>query len=371
MKKILFLLTSSSIFGADLSILTNVNYLQKEKKIDPIFIIREKGKLEKYLKKKKYKYFIIPFYFWVSKKRTFFKSFIKLVFNFLLAIYAIVLLRNQRINYIYTNTFTTNFGIILSALKRSKHIFHIRELPKAAFNWEFDYSSKFIFFISKKLSYRLFVNSEYLQRMLQKDISKKLLKIVPNSIDKKFVQKNKYQFQRKVKLLFVGRLDADKNPLMLINTAKYILKKNRNFVIDVYGDGQLKEELSNKINSNKLNNFIKIKDYEANIHKITKNYHIGLSISTFDTFNRTIVEYMKSGLTVIANNSGNNKNLFINGKTGILINNLNSSILSKKIIYLLNRKKIIKKIGSNAYLSSKNKFGVKDSCKKLEKYLSL
>ena len=53
MKKILFLLTSSSPFGADLSILTNVNYLQKEKKIDPIFIIREKGKLEKYLKKKK------------------------------------------------------------------------------------------------------------------------------------------------------------------------------------------------------------------------------------------------------------------------------------------------------------------------------
>tara|TARA_B110000285_G_C15073840_1_gene589513 strand:+ start:504 stop:722 length:219 start_codon:yes stop_codon:yes gene_type:complete len=69
MKKILFLLTSSSPFGADLSILTNVNYLRKEKKIDPIFIIREKGKLEKYLKKKKYKYFIIPFYFWVSKNK--------------------------------------------------------------------------------------------------------------------------------------------------------------------------------------------------------------------------------------------------------------------------------------------------------------
>ena len=51
MKKILFLLTSSSPYGADLSILTNVNYLQKEKKIDTIFIIREKGKLEKYLKK--------------------------------------------------------------------------------------------------------------------------------------------------------------------------------------------------------------------------------------------------------------------------------------------------------------------------------
>jgi len=371
MKKILFLLTSPSPFGADLSILTNVNYLQKEKKIDPIFIIREKGNLEKYLRKKKYKYFIIPFYFWVSKKRFFLKSFIKLVFNFLLGIYSVVLLRNQKIDYIYTNTFTTNFGIILSILKRLKHIFHIRELAKEQFNWEFDYSKKLIFFISNKFSYRLFVNSEYLHRMLQKDINKKLVKVIPNSIDKKFVQKNRYRFKKKVKLLFVGRLDDDKNPLILIDTVKKILKKNKKFVIDVYGDGYLKEELLKQINSNKLNKFIKIKNYEANIHKIVKNYHIGLSLSRFDTFNRTIVEYMKSGLTVIANNSGNNKYLFINGKTGILINNLNSSILSKEIIFLLNNKKIIKKIGSNAYVYSKKTFSVKESCNKLEKYLSL
>ena len=371
MKKILFLLTSSSPFGADLSILTNVNYLKKEKKIDPIFIIREKGKLEKYLRKKKYKYFIIPFYFWVSKKRFFFKSFIKLVLNLLLAIYTVILLRNQRIDYVYTNTFTTNFGIIISILKKIKHVYHIRELAKEQFNWEFDYSAKFIFFISNKFSYRLFVNSNYLHKMLHKNINKKLVKVIPNSIDKKFIHKNKYQFRKKVKLLFVGRLDDDKNPLILIDTTKKILKKNKNFVIDVYGDGHLKEKLSKEINSNNLNKFIKIKNYETDIHKIIKNYHIGLSLSRFDTFNRTIVEYMKSGLTVIANDSGNNKYLFINGKTGILINNLNSSILSKKIVFLLNKKKIIKKIGSNAYISSIKKFLVKDSCKKLEKYLSL
>ena len=53
MKKILFILTSPSPFGAELSLLTNINYLKKNNKIDPIFIIRKEGKLEKYLKKKK------------------------------------------------------------------------------------------------------------------------------------------------------------------------------------------------------------------------------------------------------------------------------------------------------------------------------
>ena len=74
MKKILFLLTSPSPFGADLSILTNVNYLQKEKKIDPIFIIREKGKLEKYLKKKNIDTLLFHFIFGYPKKGFFLKA---------------------------------------------------------------------------------------------------------------------------------------------------------------------------------------------------------------------------------------------------------------------------------------------------------
>ena len=87
------------------------------------------------------------------------------------------MLKNQKIDYIYTNTFTTNFGIILSILKGVKHIFHIRELVGKQFDWEFDYPKKFIFFISNKLSYRLFVNSDYLHRMLQREIKKKLLQL--------------------------------------------------------------------------------------------------------------------------------------------------------------------------------------------------
>ena len=73
MKKILFLLTSSSPFGADLSILTNINYLKKAKKIDPIFIIREKGKLEKYLKKKDINTLLSHFTFGYLKKGFFLK----------------------------------------------------------------------------------------------------------------------------------------------------------------------------------------------------------------------------------------------------------------------------------------------------------
>ena len=65
MQCILFLLTSPAPYGAEHSILSNINYLVKKKKIKPIFIIRNNGVLEKYLIKKKYQYFIIPFFLYI------------------------------------------------------------------------------------------------------------------------------------------------------------------------------------------------------------------------------------------------------------------------------------------------------------------
>lgn len=71
MKKILFILTSPTPYGAEISILTNIFYLLKQKKISPIFIIRSKGKLEKFLKKKGYEFHITPFFSGFQKKKTF------------------------------------------------------------------------------------------------------------------------------------------------------------------------------------------------------------------------------------------------------------------------------------------------------------
>ena len=72
MKKILFILTSEDPYGAEISILTNVSHLSKIKKISPIFIIRSKGKLEEFLKKKGYEFYISPFFFLGFKKKKLF-----------------------------------------------------------------------------------------------------------------------------------------------------------------------------------------------------------------------------------------------------------------------------------------------------------
>ena len=221
MKKILFILTSPTPYGAEISILTNIFYLLKQKKISPIFIIRSKGKLEKFLKKKGYEFHITPFFFWFLKKKNF-------------------KLRKKKINYVYTNTFTTHFGLILSFFLKSKHIFHVRELAEEQFSLNFDFERKKIYNFSENFSYKIFTNSNFLLKHLQNHFKKKII-LIPNPIDTKFNNKNKMDFKKSLKIIFVGRLMDDQNPLLLIDILKKHKKKN--IQLDIYGDGPLKKKI--------------------------------------------------------------------------------------------------------------------------------
>ena len=367
MQCILFLLTSPAPYGAEHSILSNINYLVKKKKIKPIFIIRNNGVLEKYLIKKKYQYFIIPFFFFFSiRKYNLIKAVIKLILNIFFAFFVFVKLKNKKIDTVYTNCFTTHFGILISILLGSKHIFHIRELGEK-WGYKFDFSKKIVMYFSNKYSNKIFVNSEFLYNRFKNTILREKLKIIPNPIDDKFVNVNKFSFKDRIKIIYIGRLEAEQNPLSLTIIASKLIKYN--FKIDVYGEGSLKEKLKEKIIQKNLSDFIKIKNYKLNINKILNNYNIGLSLGKHQTFNRTIIEFMKSGIVVLANKSGNNINIINNNYNGYLIPLNNVSLIQKKLKDLFSNQSLIKKIGNRAFRSYKFRFTVKESSEILLKIL--
>lgn len=367
MKKILFILTSPTPYGAEISILTNIIYLLKNKKISPIFIIRSKGKLEKFLKKNDYEFYIVPFFYWVSKKKNFLKSILKLFFNIVFSIKFYFKLRKKKVNYVYTNTFTTHFGLILSFFLKSKHIFHIRELAEKQFGLTFDFERKKIYNLSEKFSFKILTNSNFLLENLQKNFKKKIF-LIPNPIDNKFKNKNRMNFKKKLKIIFVGRLMDDQNPFLLIDILKK--HKSKNIQLDIYGEGPLKKKLLEKIKEEKIENIIKLKNYEDKIYNILKNYNIGLSLAKHQTFNRTIIEFMKSGILVMANDSGNNSFLIDNNKNGFLIKKNNPKLYQDKILFFYKNKNMLRKFSNLAYEKYKNKFTVKDSSMKLYKIIN-
>jgi glycosyltransferase involved in cell wall biosynthesis len=102
-------------------------------------------------------------------------------------------------------------------------------------------------------------------------------KIVGNYIDEKnyskiYNQNFINQNNKLKKFLFIGRFVNLKQPIQLINIFKKIKSNDYNFELDMYGEGPLKLNAIKMVNKSKLNENIKILDFQKNLWpKIKKN----------------------------------------------------------------------------------------------------
>lgn len=144
----------------------------------------------------------------------------------------------------------SNFIIFLFAKIFKKKLFIWGHLPNKKFISFFKY-----FLINHSSGYICYTDKD----------KKLALRYINNhipicSINNSCVSKDICSFTKSSKdLIFIGRLDDDKNPLFLINIFNSLLKIdnfNKNTKLHIIGYGHLEKELLTKINNNKLSNNI-------------------------------------------------------------------------------------------------------------------
>ena len=166
----------------------------------------------------------------------------------------------------------------------------------------------------------------------------------------KIKKKNWYNNKRKLKILFVGMLEARKGLHHIIETLKLLKTSNelKNFHITIIGSGTM---LSN------INNYLKEVEFYPSMSndlvlKKMKNSDIYLCLSSFEGFALAAIEAMSMGMAVICSKSCG----FTESCTGNDVIKLNN-ITSKKIFNLLMKLKknpaLIKNIGINALKTCK------------------
>ena len=183
----------------------------------------------------------------------------------------------------------------------------------------------------------------------------------------KAVKRNKFIKKNFFKIIAVGRLTYQKDYFTLLDAIKNI--KNKNFILKIYGDGELKDRLIYYIENNDLKKYVKLNGHETDTRKIYSNADLLIHSAIFEGLPNTVVEAMNYEIPVIASNSfGGTKEVLNNGKFGDLFNPGDSIGLRKMIQnFLINPIKLKKKvIKSKSFLKRFNK---KNSCKSLEKIL--
>ncbi len=159
--------------------------------------------------------------------------------------------------------------------------------------------------------------------------------------------------KRENKIIFVGRLSAQKN---LFNLIEALSKTD--LVLDIYGQGELQEELQKfSLEKNAKVNFkgvISNKD----LPNILNQYKYYVLASYYEGMPKTLLEAMACGCICLGTNVEGINEVIKDEYNGFLINGTDAKALSSVLVQLPNLLKSHDSISSNGIQTIKNKFSL-------------
>lgn len=174
--------------------------------------------------------------------------------------------------------------------------------------------------------------------------------VIPNFID--HISKKPAKLVNK-SLIAVGRLTYQKGYDYMIKAWKIISQYYPQWKLNIYGDGDLHEYLTNLIIKMNLSNSVKINKPISNIEEEYAN-HSGLILSSnYEGLPMVILEAMSNGLPVVsfACQCGP-RDIIINDYNGLLVGKGDINSLAYAIQNLISSKEKRLKLGFNSWLSA-------------------
>jgi len=247
---------------------------------------------------------------------------------------------------------------------------HLNELK--TYNNYLDLIKKIIilFFIKKTYKYsdKIVGISKELSRDLYKFTGKKVITIYNAAANRLFfINKKKFfiNFFNKIKnkniILNVGRLENQKNQLLILKSLIQLNGKINNYHVIFIGNGQNLILIKNFIKINKLQKNVSIFKNIIDTSEFYKNCDLFILSSNFEGFANVLVEALMYKCPVISSDcSSGPKEILKNGKFGTLFKNNNYLDLSKKIYRHFKNPDILQKKSLDAQITLK-KYSLKEN----------
>lgn len=153
------------------------------------------------------------------------------------------------------------------------------------------------------------------------DSIKKRATVIPNPIS---VPENEYTtpcMEREKKIVNIGRLHPQKNQALLIEAFSKLSSDFSEYSLEIYGDGDLREELLKKIKKLNLDNRVFLKGTTTNIYEKMYNASLFVLSSDFEGMPNALMEAMALGVPCVSTDCrpGGARALIHDGENGFIV----------------------------------------------------
>ena len=301
-----------------------------------VSVVTANFKDKKYFNKK------VKFY---ASRNTFFKS--RLIKNLICTFILLKLILKKK--KILILSFNSNlFATFVSKVFNVKIIIRINA---SSCGWAGNVFKQSIFRYFLKYPKEIIVNSLELKKEIDKKFDVKTYCIYApfnKSSISKIVKTNKRYFnsdKKILKIVFIGRLVDQKNPLMFLDSLNLINHKVK-FQAFMIGSGNMKPYIKNYIQEKSLENQVSLIEYTKKALQYLNQSDLLVLTSKFEGLPNVLIEAQYLKKYIISTNCPTGpKEILLGGKAGELIKMDDANELSKKItqFYLNKNKKSIKK----------------------------
>lgn len=158
--------------------------------------------------------------------------------------------------------------------------------------------------------------------------------VIPNAC---FLKEEEPAEKRTKRIVTVGRLSAQKNQRLLIESFEKIASKYHDFNLELYGEGESKDELETLTRSLGLSTRVKFMGTTTEISKKIKEASLFVLSSDYEGIPNALIEAMALGLPCISTDCrpGGARTLITNNENGIITPINDAKALANAMDYML------------------------------------
>lgn len=213
----------------------------------------------------------------------------------------------------------------------------------------------------------LILQSQDQKAFFKKSVQKKAI-VIPNPLNDMYVKNQKIEYDSQShKIVAAGRLTDQKNYKMLIDAIKIVSATYSDVTLQIYGEGELKDQLGLYITEQELENNVFLMGRSNELHKVYKGSDLYVMSSDYEGMPNALAEAMAIGLPCISTDCKTGpRDLIDDGENGFLVPCNDSQALADKILAIFSMaNEEQKNIGEKARAKVIEFCGEKNSLEKL------
>jgi len=357
--KVLYIIATLDIGGTERQLVELAKRIDKERYEPAICCLTRGGPLEKELQNTGIEVHIL------HKKG-------KWDFGIILKLFGLI--RRKRPDIVHTFLWTSNAWGRIAALLAGVPVIISSERSTDLWKGWFEFSIDRILSLFTR---RVIVNSCRVKEFIKaKGIEESRIAVVYNGIDTGIYNsscnsielRNSLGLDAKRPVIgYIGRLSYEKNPQLFVKLSAQILQKRKDVQFLIVGDGELRNEVEEKIGEYNLRDHIKIAGYRKDVPRILQAIDVVVLTSLWEGLPNSLIEAGASSRPAVSFDVGGVREIIADGKTGFVIPAFDEKSFVDKVIFLLDNPDLAKKMGEEGKKIVQEKFEISKTVKSIEK----